>query len=306
VTRLFDISTLVAYVNGAVVKAAEANISVFDHGLLYGDGVFEGIRVREGRMFRPADHFRRLRSSARALQIDVQLDDDKLLAAIAAVVRGCGLSDAHVRVLLTRGFGAPGLDPDRCERPSLVVTAYPFPPLLGAGPVSLVTCTIVRKSPGSLGSHVKSLNYVDSIMAKLHARASGVHDAIMIDSFGAIAECSAANIFLIIGEQIWTPTLRAALPGITRRTVIEIATQKGLTVHEADIWPHDVDRAQAAFLTGTGVGMVAVSSIDGYQFDGLASPIFNTLVAAYQERTRDPAYTVEISLDSSRSANISR
>jgi branched-chain amino acid aminotransferase len=290
----FDVSTLVAYVNGEIVKASEAKVSVFDHGLLYGDGVFEGMRVREGRLFRPRDHLARLRGSARALQMEVPLDDEGLLDAIAATVNGSNLLDAHIRVVLSRGFGAPGLDPDRCERQSLIVTAYPFPPLLGVGPVRLVTSPVVRKSPGSLGPHVKSLNYLDAIMAKLHAKACGADDALMVDHLGAVAECSAANIFLLVDEELRTPTLRAVLPGITRRTIIELAEEQGVAVRQVDIWPNELDRARAAFLTGTGAGLVAVGSIDGYALEGVANPLFTSLVGAYRSRTLDPSYSMDI------------
>src|SRR6201996_5377679 len=215
----FDPSGLTAYVNGEFVPAAEASVSIFDHGFLYGDGVFEGMRLFGGGLFRPHDHLARLNRSARTVGLECP---DGLLDTIVEVVRRCELQDAHVRPLLTRGFGGPGIDPRNCPTQSLIVSAYPFPPFLGADPIRLVTSAVARKAPRSLGAHVKSLNYLDGILAKQAATAAGAADAVMLDVHGAVAECTGANLFIVVGDTLITPTTKAALPGITRRTVLEI------------------------------------------------------------------------------------
>ena len=169
----FDPAGLTVYVDGDYVDGAEARLSVFDHGLLYGDGVFEGMRVFAGALFRPRDHLARLERSARSLGIEIPLGADELLDVICEVVRRSGLEDAHVRPIVTRGFGAPGLDPRALRTPTRRRAAYPFPPLLGTDPIRLLISSVVRKAPRSLGAHVKSLNYLDAILAKQQAKAAG-------------------------------------------------------------------------------------------------------------------------------------
>lgn len=290
----FDPSGLSVYVDGEFVDGAQASVSVFDHGLLYGDGVFEGLRVFEGGLFRPRDHVARLRGSARSLMLDVPLADEELIEVALETVARCGLADAHVRIVLTRGFGTPGLDPWRCERPTLIVSAYPFPPLLGDQALRLMTSSVVRKAPRSVGAHVKSLNYLDAILAKQQARACDADDAIMLDSLGAVAECSATNLFLVMGDALVTPTTRAALPGITRRTLIEVATGLGLAVYERDIWPMELHLGEAAFVTGSAAGVVAVGEIDGRPYES-EHPLIAALRDGYLERTRDPGHRMEVS-----------
>ena len=221
----FDPSGLTAYVNGEFVDAGQASISIFDHGFLYGDGVFEGMRVFDGGLFRAELHLARLGRSARTLGLPMP---DDLLEIIGEVVRRSELQDAHVRPIVARGFGGPGIDPRNCPSPTVIVSAYPFPPFLGADPIKLFTSAVVRKAPRSLGAHVKSLNYLDGIVAKQQAGELGMHDAVMLDSLGAVAESTGANLFLIVDDALVTPTTRAALPGITRRTVLELAAELGV------------------------------------------------------------------------------
>ncbi len=196
----FDTSGLVAYVNGEYVDLAQASVSIFDHGFLYGDGVFEGMRVFDGGLFRAHDHMARLARSARTIGLKLPAGADELIDIIGEVVRRSDLRDAHVRPIITRGFGGPGIDPRLCPDPGLVVSAYPFPPFLGKDPIKLFTSAIVRKAPRSLGAHVKSLNYLDAIVAKQQAGELGMHDAVMLDSLGAVAECTGANLFIVVGD----------------------------------------------------------------------------------------------------------
>jgi branched-chain amino acid aminotransferase len=290
----FDTTGLTAYVNGEYVDLAQASVSIFDHGFLYGDGVFEGMRVFDGGLFRADLHMARLARSARTIGLELPVAADALVEIIAEVVRRSGLQEAHVRPIVTRGFGGPGIDPQLCETPSVIVTAYPFPPFLGSDPIKLFTSAIVRKAPRSLGAHVKSLNYLDAIVAKQQASELGVHDAVMLDSLGAVAECTGANLFLVVGDALVTPTTRAALPGITRRTVLEIAADEGIDVDEREVWPAELHCADAAFVCGSAAGIVPVGSFDGRPVAQPVHPLIERIQAAYRARTRAAEYRTEI------------
>jgi branched-chain amino acid aminotransferase len=290
----FDPSGLTVYVNGEFVDGAKASISVFDHGLLYADGIFEGLRLFSRALFRPRDHLARLARSAQALLLDIPLSADELLETTIEVIRRSNLDNAHVRIVVTRGFGTPGIDPWRCELSTVIVAAYPFPPLLGENPVALLTSAVVRKAPRSIGAHVKSLNYIDAITAKQQARAAGMNDAVMLDAQGAVAECTSANVFAVHGETLLTPTTRAALPGITRRTILELAREQGVETVERDIYPAELHIADALFLTGSGAGIVPVGSIDGHQIPTADHPIYNALRDGYRARTADPRFIVPV------------
>jgi branched-chain amino acid aminotransferase len=290
----FDPSGLTAYVNGEFVDAGQASVSIFDHGFLYGDGVFEGMRVFDGALFRADLHLERLSRSARTLGLRMPVERDALLEIIKRVVRDSGLEDAHVRPIVTRGFGGPQIDPRRCPEPSLVVSAYPFPPFLGADPIKLFTSAVVRKAPRSLGAHVKSLNYLDAIVAKQQAGELGMHDAVMLDSLGAVAECTGANLFIIVGDALVTPTTRAALPGITRRTVLEIAGELGVEAVERDVWPAELHACDGAFVCGSGAGVVPVGSFDGRPVVQPSHPLIGQVQDAYRAKTANPEYRTEV------------
>jgi branched-chain amino acid aminotransferase len=289
----FDPSGLTAYVNGEYVSGGAAAVSIFDHGFMYGDGVFEGMRLFDGGLFRPRDHLARLGRSARTIGLDAPAPDE-LLAIICEVVRRCDLRDGHIRPIVTRGAGGPGIDPRSCETPSLIVSAYPFPPFLGADPIRLMTSAIARKAPRSLGAHVKSLNYLDGIMAKQQAIACGMDDALMLDISGAVAESTGANVFLIRDGGLVTPTTRAALPGITRRTVLEIAREEGIAAVEDELFPMDFYCADGAFVCGSGAGIVPIGSLDGRPLAQPLHPLVERLQAAYRERTRRADHRLEV------------
>jgi len=290
----FDPSGLTAYVNGEYLDAGKASVSIFDHGFLYGDGVFEGMRVFDGGLFRANLHMDRIERSARTIGLPMPVPKSELLEIIGEVVRRSELQDAHVRPIIARGFGGPGIDPRNCPEPTLIVSAYPFPPFLGADPIKLFTSAVVRKAPRSLGAHVKSLNYLDAIVAKQQAGELGMHDAVMLDSLGAVAECTGANLFILAGDTLVTPTTRAALPGITRRTVLEIAAEQGIEAVERDIWPAELHCADGAFVCGSGAGVVPIGSFDGRPVVQPRHPIVTRIREAYQERTRSAAYRTEL------------
>ena len=289
----FDPSGLTAYVNGEFVAGGSASVSIFDHGFMYGDGIFEGMRLFDGGLFRPRDHLARLRRSARSVGLNLP-DADELLGIIGEVVRRCELRDAHIRPIVTRGQGGPGIDPRSCPEQSLIVSAYPFPPFLGADPIRLMTSAIARKAPRSLGAHVKSLNYLDGIMAKQQAIACGMDDALMLDGSGAVAESTGANVFLIRDGGLVTPTTRAALPGITRRTVLEIAREEGIPAVEQELFPMDFYCADGAFVCGSGAGIVPVGSLDGRSVVEPRHPLVERLQTLYRERTRRADHRVEV------------
>jgi len=290
----FDPSGLVVYVDGDYLDGTEARLSIFDHGVLYGDGVFEGMRVFGGSLFRPLDHLARLERSARTIGLEIPLSTVELLDVIREVLRRSELDDAHVRPIVTRGFGWPGIDPWRCDGPSLVVMAYPFPPMLGTDPLRLLIGSVVRKAPRSVGSHVKSLNYLDAIIAKQQAKAGGLDDAVMLDYLGAVAECTSTNLFMVSDGVLATPTTRAALPGITRRTIIELAPELGIPVVERDIWPMELYAAEAIFLTGSGAGVVPVAEVDGRPIATVENEHVAALAEGYRARTRDERYLVPV------------
>ena len=172
--------------------------------------------------------------------------------------------------------------------------AYPFPPMLGTDPMRLLIGSVVRKAPRSLGAHVKSLNYLDAIVAKQQAKAAGLDDAVMLDALGAVAECTSTNLFMVVDGVLVTPTTRAALPGITRRTVLELASELDIAVEERDIWPMELYVADAIFLTGSGAGIVPVGAVDGRPVATSDHPYPATLTSAYRERTRDERYLVPV------------
>jgi branched-chain amino acid aminotransferase len=287
----FDPSGLTAYVNGEFVDATKASVSIFDHGFLYGDGVFEGMRVFDGGLFRAELHMARIARSARTIGLTAP---DDLLDIIGEVVRRSELQDAHVRPIVARGFGGPGIDPRNCPEQTVIVSAYPFPPFLGNDPIKLFTSSVVRKAPRSLGAHVKSLNYLDAIVAKQQAGELGMHEAVMLDHLGAVAECTGANLFIVVGDTVVTPTTRAALPGITRRTVLEICAEEGFVTEERDVWPAELHCCDGAFVCGSGAGIVPIGSFDGRPVVQPDHPIIRRIQDAYKARTRAAAYRTEL------------
>lgn len=258
-----DLYNLYIYINGAFTKGAEARISVWDHGLLYGDGVFEGIRAYHGGVFKLGEHLERLFDSAKAIGLDLQLGPNELRKIVLETLRRNQLTDAHIRIVVTRGVGRPGLDPRNCQQPSVIVMAYPFPPLLGRKPIRVISSSIRRKSPYAVDARIKSLNYLDNILAKMQAIVAGVDDVLMLDMNGWVAEASAANLFCVKNEIISTPLLTAALPGITRATVIDLVGEMGYTVQERPITLGDLYVANEIFMTGTAAEVVPVGEVDG-------------------------------------------
>lgn len=292
-----DLSTfehLSVWIDGELRPPAQAAVSVWNHGLLYGDGVFEGIRLRDGALYRIDDHLARLRGSCHVLGLEMRFDHDTIVEAIASTARANGLRDAHVRIIATRGMGAPGIDPRRCPHSSLIILVYPFPPLLGSEPITLVVSSVARKAPRSVDAAVKSLNYLDSVLAKMQANAAGAGDALMLDGQGNVAEATGTNVFCVSNGVLRTPPLTAALPGITRRTVIELAEAAGIAVHVEPLTPGDVYLADEVFLTGTAAGIAPIAAVDGRAVPAAPGAMTQRLDVAYRTTWSEPRYTTVV------------
>lgn len=261
-------ASAIAWVDGRWHEdAATASVSVLDHGLLYGDGIFEGIRFYAGEPFLLAAHLRRLRASARCLLLEVPLGDGELEALCREAIARFGAPSGYLRLVVTRGAGALGVSPHTCARPTVILIAAPlqiYPVELYASGVTVITASLRRAAPDAVPPQVKSLNYLTSVLAAVEARARGAHEALLLNAAGEIAECTADNVFLVSGGVIRTPPVSAGgLRGITRDHVIALLAADGLRVEEAPLVPADAWTADEAFLTGTGAEVVPIASIDG-------------------------------------------
>ncbi|HEY3248968.1 MAG TPA: branched-chain-amino-acid transaminase [bacterium] len=279
---------LVSYVNGAFVPKDEAKVSVFDHGYLYGDGIFEGIRVYNGRIFRLDEHLDRLYDSARYLLLDIPLREEQLREAIIETVRRCGLRDAYVRPVISRGTGDLGLDPRKCKTPTVVVivdTIQLYPPEAYERGLRIVTATTRKQRPDALSPQAKTLNYLNNIMARIEATQAGVDEAIMLTTDGYVSECSADNFYVVHDGEIWTaPAALGILEGVTRGVVFELAASLGIPVREKAFTLHDVYTADEAFLSGTGAEVGPVVEVDGRPI-GTGGPgaVFQRLARAFRD-----------------------
>jgi branched-chain amino acid aminotransferase len=270
--------SLVVYIDGAYVPKEQASVSVYDHGLLYGDGIFEGIRAYNGRVFKLDEHLRRLKVSAQFLHLELPLSLGDLREAILETLRRNELRDGYVRVLVTRGKGDLGLDPRKCARPMLVIIADSiqlFPPEVYEQGVELATASMRRPPPDVFPAQAKSLNYLNSILAKMEAIRQGFDEAIMLSTDGYVAECTGDNIFLVrAGGLVTPPPYASILEGVTRNTVIQAASQMEVPVHERLFTLVDVYSADECFLTGTAAEMVPVVKVDGRTIaDGRPGPM---------------------------------
>lgn len=255
------------FVNGHFVPAEEARISVFDHGFLYGDGVFEGIRVYGGTIFRLQQHLERLYHSALCLLLEIPMPPEAMQEAIVETVRRRGLPNQYVRVVVSRGAGDLGLDPKLCPQPSVIIIADTialYPERYYTEGLDLVTVATRRMSSDTLDPRIKSLNYLNNIMAKIEAQQAGVVEAVMLNAAGYVAECTADNLFVLRQGCLHTPAVAAgALQGVTRDSVLEIARELGLETAESFLTRYDLYTAEECFMTGTGAEIVPVVRIDG-------------------------------------------
>ena len=280
---------MVVYLDGKYVDSAEAKVSVFDHGLLYGDGIFEGIRLYGGNVYRLDEHLERLEYSAKALMLAMPWSRAELAEAVCETCRRNKLTDGYIRLVITRGPGDLGLAPWLCEKPTLFIIASKislYPQEHYDNGLSIVTVPTRRISPDMLPPTVKSLNYLNNILAKIEAKQAGALEAIMLNAQGYVAECTADNIFAIHKGEILTPAASAgALKGITRATVFDIARQLGIPMRETDLTRYDIWCADECFLTGTGAEVIPVVKLDGRVIGtGKPGPITGRVLTSFHQR----------------------
>jgi branched-chain amino acid aminotransferase len=279
------------YIDGEYLPEADAKISVFDHGLLYGDGVFEGIRFYNGRIFRLEGHLDRLWDSARAICLTIPLTREQMTAALLETVRQNELRDGYIRLIITRGIGNLGLNPYNCRLASVIIIAASialYPEELYQRGLDVITCGTRRVSAGALSPQVKSLNYLNNIMAKIEAIQAGAGEGLMLNEQGYVAECTGDNIFVLKRGAITTPPISAGgLRGITREVVFEIAAGFGIPVHEPEMTRYDIYTADECFLTGTAAEIIPVISLDKRQIgDGKPGPLTARFIARFHELTQ--------------------
>jgi branched-chain amino acid aminotransferase len=255
------------YLDGKFYDERTAKVSVFDHGLLYGDGIFEGIRIYNGRVFKLKEHIDRLFYSAKAILLEIPMSHAELMKATVETCRKNNLRAGYIRLLVTRGVGNLGLNPRSCKSPSVIIIAdkiQVYPAELYARGMDIVTVPTVRNLHSAVNPAIKSLNYLNNILAKIEANNAGVEEAVMLNAEGFVAECTADNLFIVKNGELSTPPLSAgALYGITRGTVMDLAGQLGLKVSEPNLTRYDLFCADECFLTGTGAEIMPVVKIDG-------------------------------------------
>ena len=254
------------YLNGTLVEKEKAHISVFDHGLLYGDGVFEGIRTYEGLIFRLKEHIDRLYKSADAIELKIPMTKIDMIGAVITTLKANRLKDAYIRLVVTRGVGDLGLDPRKCSKPTIFIITDKitlYPKEFYEKGLEIVTATTKRNFPQALDARIKSLNYLNNILAKIDAIKSGTEEAIMLTHDDYVAECTGDNIFIVSGCELLTPpTDIGALEGITRDAVITLAKKMDIPVYEKLLKMEDVYNASEVFLTGTAAEIIPVVRID--------------------------------------------
>lgn len=277
------------YLNGKFVDKEKAAVSVFDHGLLYGDGVFEGIRSYDSLIFKCEEHINRLFETAKAIRLDIPLSKEELAQAIADTLKKNKLKDAYIRVIVTRGEGDLGLDPKKCHgRPAVIIIAdriVLYPQEFYTNGMEIITVKTRRNHPEALHPKLKTLNYLNNILAKIEAADEGYIEAIMLDYEGFVAECTGDNIFLVKDGKISTPN-RGMLIGITRNTVLDIAKDEGIPAEERLIDLDEVYGADECFLTGTAAEIVPIVRVDGHKIgSGLPGNITKRMITLFKEET---------------------
>lgn len=281
------------WMNGKLVDRAEARVGVFDHGVLYGDGVFEGIRAYGGRVFQGQAHIDRLFESAGHIRLTIPYSKPEMLASVRDTVKANGLSDCYIRLVVTRGEGTLGLNPFKCPTPNVFTIADQielYPKALYEHGLPVIIAKTIRTSASMLNPRVKSLNYLNNILAKIECIDAGVSEAIMLNDKGQVAEASGDNIFVVSKGAIYTPPEDAGiLVGVTRSVVMRLAGRLGLSMTEKPIMPQELKTADEVFMTGTAAEVVGVVSIDGRPVgSGKVGPITRRLTEAFHEFTRSP------------------
>lgn len=279
------------YINGKFLNEQDANVSVLDHGLLYGDGIFEGIRAYNSRVFKLTEHVARLYYSAKAIALEIPMTQAEMCKAVTETCKVNNIKDGYIRLVVTRGIGNLGLNPKSCKIPQVIIIACGiqlYPEEVYSKGMRIVTVPTTRNHHNAINPAIKSLNYLNNILAKIEASVAGVDEAIMLNSQGYVAECTGDNIFIIKGNQLLTPPLSAgALYGITRGTVVDIAKKAGLEVCEPNITRYDVYNADECFVTGSAAELVPVVDVDGRQIGtGAPGEVFKKLLVLFRDLTK--------------------
>jgi branched-chain amino acid aminotransferase len=287
---LTEDGNLYAYVDGNYVPREEASISVYDHGFLYGDGVYEAIRAYNGIIFQLREHIDRLYESARSIKIDIPFSKDKLNQLVIDVLRKNQLKSSYIRIVVSRGRGRMGVDPRNCPKPTIVIMAEPREPLFGAEikGVSAIVSSLRRTPSWSLDPRIKTLNYLNNIMAKIEAIEAGVEEAVMLNEQGYVAETSTENIFIVKNGIVSTPhPSQGVLRGITRDFIIRIARELGYPIEERAITVHELYNADEVFVTGTAAEVVPIVNITGRKIgEGKAGPVFSRVLDRFRELSK--------------------
>ncbi|WP_191560687.1 branched-chain-amino-acid transaminase [Metabacillus idriensis] len=277
------------FLNNEFVKKEDAKVSVYDHGFLYGDGIFEGIRVYSGNIFRLNEHMKRLYESARSILLNMPYTQEEMTDLTVKTVEKNGLDDAYIRLVVSRGVGDLGLDPYKCKEANVVIIVEPlsiFPKHLYETGIDIVTVPTRRNRPDVLSPKVKSLNYLNNVLVKIEAHLANVSEALMLNDQGYVAEGSADNVFIYKNKKLLTPPgYLGALEGVTRNVIIEIAEELGYDVREEPFTRHDVYTADEVFLTGTAAEVIAVVKVDGREIgDGHPGEHTNRLLECFREK----------------------
>jgi branched-chain amino acid aminotransferase len=283
--------SLKVWIDGKLYDKENAKISVYDHGLLYGDGVFEGLRVYKSKIFECEAHLRRLFDSAKAIRLTPPRNAEELKAAMDEVVRANDFSDCYIRLVITRGTGFLGLNPNRCSSPSVIIIADKidlYPKEMYEKGMAIITATVIRNHPNSLSPRIKSLNYLNNILGKIEATDAGVPEAVMLNHEGNVAECTGDNIFIVRSGQVQTPgTADGILEGVTRQAIINLCQKHGIPCIEKILQRHDLYVAEECFLTGSAAEVIPVTSIDGRPIGtGSPGPITLRLIEAFHRLVR--------------------
>lgn len=277
------------YLNGEFVRRDEAKVSVFDHGFLYGDGIFEGIRCYEGNVFRLDDHLKRLYESALSIMLEIPLSFEEMKAAVVETIRKNQLKNSYIRLVVSRGEGDLGLDPRNCKKPNVIIIADQiklYPQELYDNGMEIVTIPTRRNIPDALNPKIKSLNYLNNILAKIEAARAGVMEALMLNTEGYVCECTGDNVFIVKNGRVMTPpTYLGALDGVTRRVIMEICRDLGVECSEQPFTRHDVFVADECFLTGTAAEIIPVTKLDGRPIGtGKPGPMTKRLIEEFRKR----------------------
>jgi branched-chain amino acid aminotransferase len=283
--------SLKVWIDGQLLNKEDAKISVYDHGLLYGDGVFEGIRAYSGRIFECRAHLKRLFDSAKAIRLTVPYGIDEIEKIIYQTMAANNFQDCYIRLVVTRGEGTLGLDPNRCPKPSLIcitdlIRLYPQE-MYDKG-MAVITASVIRNHPNALSPRIKSLNYLNNILAKIEAIDAGVPEAIMLNHEGYVAECTGDNIFIVRnGEVLTPPASEGSLEGVTRACIIKLCQSSSLPIREARLERQDLYIADECFLTGTAAEVIPVTKIDGRTIGtGECGPVTRKLLSAFHKVVR--------------------